>query len=259
MNNEKFSYSKSLQLSNWDMFGNGSILEHKSHTKGELKFNDKEKERLYEGIKQSLEQAYRSVSSLLSPEEKPKWNSYFSDIKSYDDAWDVISMANALVYEDWQMNITKIKQYQSREHYAFICHSAQWAYNYQENRDSYVSCSLCTEENSHFFNRPFGFIYSPRLIVAADPEDLGTFNQAESLSEMIAYSIPVIRTFQEIIDNTGNEEFSYNEIVISNDEAPEAIFYMEGKDQYGNNNIEGAKELARLNQDLPIIMLWQKC
>ena len=256
--NEKLKNLRNKEISlspdfAWSRLDDGSSLVHESVIKGKMRLIGNEAMRLYKGIEESLQKSWCSLAMALDEKDLPKWSEYFNGIKSYDEAWEVISMANAVVYEDWQNRITDTKKYREGEPYAFICYSINGIEDIKKSKSSFKSCGLYTDGNAIPFNQAYGFIFSPKLIVAADSQDLGTDNHANSLEDIFQYHIPVIRCFDEVVTDGSYDE--YNEVVVLNNKKPDAIFYFDGQDKLGRDNYEMALELQSVNPDLDIIRL----
>lgn len=247
---------KNVELSQefkWDMSGNGSIFEHESNKKGTIHIeNPHELKDFYNSVNSSLKLAFNSVASLADDSELPIWRDFFKDVKTLDEAWEVAEVANAVAYEDWQSRTTEIDEYtQNSKPYAFICHSVTGdePYKAEEYKRAFISCSLLTDCNHNTIGQGYGFVYSPSKIVAAYGQDAGTNFIADKVEHLFKYRIPVIQTFDQVIEQTPPD--SYNEVVIFKTN-PIGIFNV---DDGTNKNYNEALKLQKLNQDLRIITL----
>lgn len=248
--------NKRIELSNdfaWERLEDNSGFIHESDIKGKMVLIGNGAMRLYKGIKESLQTSWFSLTMVLDESELQKWSKYYDDIKSYDEAWETIGFANAVIYEDWQNKITDVKSYRYGQPYAFICNSVGGIVDISESKSMFKSCGLYTNESAVPYGEPYGFVFSPKLIVAADSQDLGIDNRADSLANVLYYRIPTIRCFDEVVTNKDSD--SYNEVVVTNNKRPEAIFYFDGRDRRGRDNYKMALELQSVNAGLDIIRL----
>lgn len=249
-------WNKEITLSSdfaWGEMVDNNTFTHESEIKGKMKLIGNEAMRLCEATKESLRTSWCSLALILDQSELRKWSEYYDNVKSYDEAWETISMANAVVYEDWQNRITDVKSYREGEHYAFICNSVDDVVDISRSKSTFKSCGLYTSESAVPYNQPYGFIFSPKLIVAADSQDLGVDNHADSLADILEYRIPTIKCFDEVASEE-NDDW-YNEVVVINSKKPEAIFYFDGQDKLGRDNYEMALMLQSANPGLDIIKL----